>query len=299
MERQTILVKKILSDFHQKLSAIYPDREIQQFIYILFEAYLGWPKARIHLSLDSEIPGTAAQSFTQALEELYIGKPIQYVLKTAWFNGIRLKVDSNVLIPRPETEELCSIIKADHQGKLHTKFSILDIGTGSGCIAIDLKKHFPHGAVTALDNAAGALEIAGENAMSSNCAISFVHADILDQSGWAKFGKYDLIVSNPPYVLESEQKRMHRNVVEFEPPGALFVTDGDPLIFYSAIAGFAAIHLNPSARLYFEVNERFGEQVCQLVDSFGFEQVSILRDFQGKDRFVSAILNPVPIIPCS
>ena len=125
---------------------------------------------------------------------------------------------------------------------------------------------------------------------------SFVHADILDQSGWAKFGKYDLVVSNPPYVLESEQKRMHRNVVEFEPRGALFVTDGDPLIFYRAITGFAAIHLNPSALLYFEVNERFGEPVCQLVVSLGFEQVRILRDFHGKDRFVSAILNPVHII---
>jgi release factor glutamine methyltransferase len=288
MEPAGSLVKNLLQHFEQKLAGIYPDQEIRQLTYILFEEYLGWQKTRVHLSLEVEIPGPVMKIFNRALGQLCAGKPVQYVIGKSWFNGTLLKIDANVLVPRPETEELCSIIKTAHQGMVNHQFSILDVGTGSGCIAIDLKKHFLHSDVTALDISPGAIGIAGENAGSNHCEISFIHADILDQAKWTELGKYHIIVSNPPYVMEHEKIRMHRNVSEYEPAQALFVADNDPLAFYRAISGFAVSHLIPPACLYFEINERLGQEVSELVRSFGFEDVSILQDFHGKERFVSA-----------
>ena len=290
METASNLVKNLIQDFRKKLSGIYPEQEVMQFIYILFEEYLGWEKTRVHLSFDAEIQETAMKSFDQAMQELCSGKPIQYVISKSWFNGTRLKVDAKVLIPRPETEELCSRIKADYVAQQKQPFSILDIGTGSGCIAIDLKTHFPRSMVTAIDNSRDALEIASENARTNQCAISFLQADILDQVSWPVLGKYNIIISNPPYVLENEKNRMHRNVIEFEPVQALFVDDHDPLIFYRAISAFAVTHLIPPARLYFEINERFGKKVSELVHSFGFNEVRVIHDFHGKERFVVAFL---------
>jgi release factor glutamine methyltransferase len=284
------LVKYLIRNFRVKLYGLYPDQEIMQFIYLLFEAYLGWHKSKVHLSLETELPGSVLNLFNMALVELQAGRPIQYILGHSWFNGTLLKVDSNVLVPRPETEELCAVIKADCQGMENDHLSILDIGTGSGCIAIDLKKHFPCSTVTALDNSRGALKIAGENARSNHCAISFIHADIMNQADLTGLGKFNLIVSNPPYVLESEKRLMHRNVLEFEPGEALFVGDEDPLLFYRVISAFAVSHLIPPARLYFEINERFAGEVAELVLAAGFDDIRKLNDFHGKARFVTAIL---------
>jgi len=290
MGEERNLIKIVMPLFRQRLKGIYPDREIIQFVYILFDEYLGWMKTRVHLNPDDEIPATAIKSINQALEVLCTGKPIQYILGKAWFNGIQLKVDGNVLIPRPETEELCSMIKADPRLQDHNPISILDIGTGSGCIAIDLKKHFPHAAATAVDNSTDALEIAAENAKLTHCDISFIRADILDRDVWTRFGKFNLIVSNPPYVTEGEKTSLHRNVTGFEPEMALFVADNDPLVFYKAITGFAASHLIPPARFYVEINERFGREVSELFHSGGFDDINVLHDFHGKERFVSATL---------
>ena len=276
--------------FREKLSVIYPDKEIGQFLYILFEEYLGWQKTTVHLSLDVEIPEPAIISFNLALEELQSGKPIQYILNKSWFNGTLLKVDANVLIPRPETEELCSIIKSGYHDNGKKQISILDIGTGSGCIAIDLKKHFSNAEVTAVDISIDALKIASENARANNCEISFIHADILNKTDRTELGKYNMIVSNPPYIAESEKILMHRNVTKFEPDEALYVTDHDPLLFYRAIAEFAIDHLVPPAHLYFEINERFGREVAEIVLSSGFDEVKILHDFHGKERFVTGVL---------
>ncbi|MCX6305578.1 MAG: peptide chain release factor N(5)-glutamine methyltransferase [Bacteroidetes bacterium] len=297
MEQAGNLVKNLIKEFHQRLARIYPEQEIRQFIYILFEAYLGWPKTRVHVSLDARVPELAMNAFVKALEELADGKPVQYILGQAWFNGTMLKVDRNVLVPRPETEELCAMIRMGYPGRHNHPASILDIGTGSGCIAIDLKKYFQHSEVTAVDISTGALEIAKGNASSCHCDISFVHADILDEADRATLGRFDLIVSNPPYVTEREKTKMHRNVTEFEPAQALFVADGDPLVFYRAIAGFAASHLVPPGYLYFEINEKFGKEVAGLVSSFGFEEVCISLDFHGKERFVSAVLKSSPALP--
>ena len=290
MEPPAILVKNLIRDFRVKLSGIYPDSEILQVIYLLFEEYLGWKKTRVHLSYDIVIPSAVMKSFNLALEELQSGKPIQYIIGKSWFNGLPLKVDSNVLVPRPETEELCSMIKADYTELQEQMISILDIGTGSGCIAIDLKKHFTHAMVTAVDYSTGALKVASENARANNCEISFIHANILDPETWNRLGRYHLIVSNPPYVLESEKKQMHRNVIAFEPGQALFVDDNDPLLFYRSISDFSITHMVTPARLYFEINERFGTEVSQLIHSRGFDEVNIIKDFQGKERFVSGLL---------
>jgi release factor glutamine methyltransferase len=291
------LVKNLILYFRQQLEGIYPDTEIRQFIYILFEEYLGWTKTRVHLSHESEIPGPVVDLFIQACRELSTGKPVQYILQKAWFNGTLLKVDARVLVPRPETEEFCSWIKSDLSGKHDQNLSILDIGTGSGCIAIDLKKHFLQAEVTAIDRSPGALEVAGENARVNHYDISFMAADILIQQDCNGLGRYHVIVSNPPYVMESEKQRMHRNVADFEPKEALFVPDHDPLIFYRAITAFATGHLQFPGNLYFEINEKFGREVGELLLASGFENVRILHDLHGKERFVSAILKSPSTLP--
>ncbi len=283
------LVKNVIDDFDINLKGIYPAREIRQFVYMLFEEFMGWQKTKIHLSPDAAIPNHTINLFTLALTELINGKPIQYILKRAWFGGILLKVDEHVLIPRPETEELCSIIKSDQSRNVNKQISILDIGTGSGCIAINLKKHFVQAEITAVDCSANALNIAAENATANDCTVFFKHADILDQLKWNMFGNFNLIVSNPPYVLDSEKTAMHRNVTEFEPDQALYVRNQDPLVFYRAICGFASTHLILRGSLYVEINEKFGREVSEMFSSFGFKEVRILLDFFGKERFIAGI----------
>ncbi len=271
------------------LKGIYPDQEIRQLTYMLFEEYLGWDKPMVHLSADNPVSGPALNSLLQAAEDLSTGKPIQYIIEKAWFGGLILKVNEHVLVPRPETEQLCDLIKTDLAKLQHGNFSILDIGTGSGCIAISLKSFFGAASVSAIDISVDALETAIMNAAANSCDINFSRADILDRADWSRFGSLSLIVSNPPYVLESEKNIMHRNVREFEPAGALFVSDGDPLVYYRAIAGFAEKHLEERSSLYFEINERFGEEVCELLRSHGFREAETLPDFHGKARFVKAI----------
>lgn len=288
MEQPGILVKKIMRDFQHELAGIYPEREISQFVYILFDAFMGWEKTRVHLSFDTEVPGLPGQLFYGALNELAAGKPIQYITGRCRFDDLLLKVAPGVLIPRPETEELCATIRKDLLADGHPSLSILDIGTGSGCIAIYLKKHFPHAVVAAMEHSSDALAIARTNALANNCEISFENSNILHQRSREDGVMFNVIVSNPPYVLESERKHMHRNVTDFEPGMALFVPDQDPLVFYRAVTEYAANNIIPPARLYFEINERFGREVRDLVLSAGFDEASVLSDFHGKDRFVSA-----------
>ena len=289
MENMVTFVKVFIKEFTAKLSGFYHGDEIRQIIYILFEEYLGWSKATVHLSFDLEIPEAILILFSNALDELCAGKPIQYILGKAWFNGILLTVDTRVLVPRPETEELCAIIGATFKTNQNRNFSFLDIGTGSGCISIDLKKRFPNASVTGIDTSRNALEIAMKNAYDNHCAIEFFQSDILCSEDRIKLGRFNVIVSNPPYVLESEKKSMNRNVTEYEPSQALFVSDSDPLQFYIAIADFAGSHLIRPGHLFFEINERFGVEIRNLVLSCGFSEVKIIKDIHGKERFVMAV----------
>jgi release factor glutamine methyltransferase len=290
MEPTRNLVKNIVGSFKNQLAGKYPGQEIKQLVYILFDEYLGWSKSRVHLSFDEEIPEGALNLMNLAVMDLLAGKPIQYILGKTTFHDSLLELNGHVLIPRPETEELCMLIAAAHKSSEVQDFSILDIGTGSGCIAIDLKKHFQGSPVTAIDVSGLALEVASANAQLNHVEISFCQTDILREDNWQEIGRFHMIVSNPPYVLESEKSGMHVNVLEFEPAMALFVADDDPLVFYGAIARFARIHLIPPGYLYLEINEKFGMEVQDLLKSAGFGEVHVLKDFHGKERFIAATL---------
>ena len=291
MKIKTYSVKSLIHLYKMELSSRYPGHEIMQMIYFLFEEYMGWSKTSVHLSLNQEIPEKAMPSFTQALAELTTGKPLQYVIGWTLFNGSRLTVNSSVLIPRPETEELCIIIKSDCDRKPLPTLSILDIGTGTGCISIDLKKYFLNARVTGIDSSPEAINTAILNARDNYCKIDFLVSDILNDNTWGNFGLYDLIVSNPPYVLETEKQKMNANVIDFEPANALFVPDDNPLLYYRSIAAFAKRHLIPGGLLYFEINEQFGLETGNLVHDYGFDKVEVVMDIRGKDRFVRAILS--------
>ncbi|MCK9204367.1 MAG: peptide chain release factor N(5)-glutamine methyltransferase [Bacteroidales bacterium] len=286
-------VKNIVRDFKITLAGLYPQKEIMSILYFLFEEYINWPKSEVHMAFDRQLEPPVAERFRAALVMLCKGKPVQYILHKAFFNELTLKVTPDVLIPRPETEELSRFIQSDNIQDQYLDFSILDIGTGSGCIAIDLKKKFPYSKVTGIDNSERALSIAEENAQHTGLAIRLIHSDILNPEGWERLGYYDLIVSNPPYIREHEKKVMHRNVVMFEPSGALFVPDDKPLLYYEAIGRFAAEHLIRPGNLYVEINESFGKEVMSVFSGLGFTKIELIQDLSGKDRFVKALAKPV------
>ncbi len=224
-------------------------------------------------------------------------EPLEYVFNSAQFIDIELYTNSNVLIPRPETEELALKICGDIKSRLQynnrvgdNSLSILDIGTGSGCIPVYLAKNFPDCNYYAVDISDAALVTARSNAERYGCNIHFIKADILDYQTSEMF---DVIVSNPPYVLESERALMQPNVLDYEPDTALFVPDDDPLKFYRAISNFAVGHLNNGGKLYFEINEKFGAETAQLMKNFGFGEVVVIKDLFGKDRFVEGLISPL------
>jgi release factor glutamine methyltransferase len=235
-----------------------------------------------------ELPVTASQQklLDDYAEQLLKHTPIQYVLHKAWFAGMPLYVDNNVLIPRPETEELVHWI-----ANLDKPLKILDIGTGSGCIPIALKAKHPEWQVHALDVSAGALEVAKRNAIGQRTEVEFHLADMLDREAWKLLPMFDIIVSNPPYIRKSEAASMNANVLAFEPHTALFVPDDDALLFYKTIADFAIEHLHPDGLLFFEINEALGTGVCNLLSAKRFKNIELRKDLQGKDRMVKATKN--------
>jgi release factor glutamine methyltransferase len=291
MENKQGSVNSVLKVFQEELSKDYDGKEIRQFLYMLFDEWQGWNKARVHLNQDEMLSEAEIARFYFALEELKKHKPIQYITGRTFFHGLELVVAPGVLIPRPETEELVEIIISENTNRKPGEFSILDIGTGSGCIAISLKKTFPYAAVSAMDNSVTALQIAGKNAERNGCNIRFVHHDIFQKTELPLVPEYDMIVSNPPYIRESEKKEMHKNVLDYEPPEALFVPDNDPLVFYKAILGFSCIHLSSTGLLYLEINEQFGPEIRSLLMTREFNRVEVIKDINGKDRFIRAESN--------
>jgi len=288
MENNTVSVKMILDEFMQKLAANYEPTEVMQFAYLLFEEWMGWPKAEVHLNSRKLLKGEEAARFRDALGQLQKNKPIQYIIGVTHFLDTKIKVQEGVLIPRPETEELVAMILRDSRHRQYEDLSLLDIGTGSGCIPVAIKKQMPGIEVNALDISPVALQVAKENSILNRCKVKFILADILDRHGWKNFPGYTIIVSNPPYIPESEGSSMHPNVVGYEPHEALFVTDEDPLRFYTAITEFAYLHLVRPGSLYLEINERFGKQIKEFLLSTGFDKAEVLKDIRGKDRFIRA-----------
>lgn len=283
-------VKSIIDTYKTTLRNHYDEKEIMQFIYILFSEYLSWSKTQVINAFDSELSDNYILLFDSSLKALKCDKPIQYIIGKTWFNGNEYFLTPDVLIPRPETEELCIHIKNDNLHRQYQEFSILDIGTGSGIIAIDLKLRFPYAKVKAVDISSESLSIAQINAEKNKCDIDFQRMDIFSNDEYGSSEKFDLIVSNPPYVLESERSVMHPNVIEYEPSKALFVPDDNPLLFYNVISDFANKYLKRPGDLYFEINERFGGDVRSLLMQKGFERIEVLRDIHGKERFVKAEL---------
>lgn len=278
-----INLRSLFSEYKGQLTAIYPEQEAESLVYWLFEAFLG--KKRLDIIQDKallEIP----LSLQEALEQLLQGKPIQYIIGSAPFYGREFEVGPEVLIPRNETEELVHlIIKENPQDGL----KILDIGTGSGCIPVTLALEMNRPEVFAIDVSEAALDMAKRNAERLLASVVFQQLDILEER--IPYEQLDIIVSNPPYVRYSEKERMHQNVLAYEPHLALFVFDEDPLLFYRVIAEKAKQSLKSGGKLYFEINEGLGEDTKNLMEAWGYSQVSILKDLNGKDRILFA-LNP-------
>jgi release factor glutamine methyltransferase len=271
---------------NNSLKDIYPPGEIRGFTRLMLEHVCGLPPFLLPASKDKELSGAEKCAVEQMVARLKQWEPIQYIVGEASFYGLTFRVAPPVLIPRPETEELVERIIRDSAGG---KPEILDIGAGSGCIAVSLAHGLPDAAVTALDISAEALDIARENARRNGVSVSFVRTDILDGRAIGDIaGTFDVIVSNPPYVRESEKAGMEKNVLLYEPPQALYVTDSDPLVFYRAIARFAGRKLKDAGALYFEINAQAGKETVSLLREEGYGKVELFCDIAGKERIIKA-----------
>jgi len=285
-------IGELSAHYELELEPLYDSNEAKALFSIAAEQVLALSSAKLIMQKDIDISFINMQKLLSILNDLQIGKPIQHILEEAHFYGDVFKVNEQVLIPRPETEELVDWIISDNSSQFsvnsfgkQNQVSILDIGTGTGCIPITLKKHLSKAEVATLDVSANAIAVAKENAEQINVKIKFIEADILTFRSEEKF---DIIVSNPPYIRDLEKAEMHNNVLIHEPHLALFVSDENPLIFYKAIADFAKTNLKPNGQLYFEINEYLGNEMIEMLAAKGYINIELRQDMQGKDRMVRA-----------
>lgn len=277
-----------------KLRSAHSQDEAGEITDWVMEHITGSKKAERMIYKNSSITDSEETILSQYIERLMRHEPVQYILGYTWFAGMKFKVNRNVLIPRPETEELVDwIVKETNVQRQmpNIQFSIIDVGTGSGCIAISLKKKIPEASVNAIDVCSEAINTATENAVDLNVEIDFTLLDFLDEEKWRDLGNFDIIVSNPPYVKQSEADQMQKRVTEYEPLKALFVPDHDALLFYRKLSDFAKSHLNKHGKIFVEVNESLGNETVVVFNQSGFK-TEIRKDMQGKDRMVKAILTP-------
>ena len=266
----------------------YSENESESITRLILE-HAGFPLSVCLLEPDKITPSSIIAQLNTIVDEIHSGRPIQYVLGQTQFCSIKVVVDERVLIPRPETEEMVYMIQSgDGQ-----KFSrIIDLGTGSGSIALALKHHFPEAMVAGLDVSMEALALAKQNGRLNDLEVLWVEGDLLNTSVLPEQGEldkgFDLVVSNPPYVLESEKKHMEDHVLHHEPGKALFVKDEDPLLYYRAILRFCDLHLDAGGQLWVEINERFGNETATLFENAGYQQVRIQKDIHEKERFIHA-----------
>ena len=279
-------LKEFKEHFFKRLSPLYPIQEIESFFRILIETYLGLRNIDVFLNPDKKIKLKKLDHLLAARERLVLFEPLQYILGQTEFYGLNFALNPNVLIPRPETEELVEWALKD--ADVETAARILDIGTGSGCIAVSLAKHLPLARVDALDVSKEALHLAQHNAQINAVEIHTLHQNILETGRFDK--QYDVIISNPPYVRNLEKTEIQANVLNFEPHLALFVEDHDALIFYRKIAELAKSSLNTSGRLYVEINQYLAEETRSLFEENGFKNVELRLDYAGKPRMIKACL---------
>ena len=274
-------IKRIKSE----LKGLYPETEIRSFSQLMIEKVTGFSRTEIIVNKNTHFSVEQHQEIESFIKKLKKFVPIQYILGEMEFYGLTFNVDESVLIPRPETEELVDWIQTENDRS--AQLNILDIGTGSGCIAISLKHKFANAMVDAFDISDDALITAKSNALRNNLKVNFSKVDILNAPYFET--KWDIIVSNPPYVLENEKAEILQNVLENEPHLALFVPDNDPLLFYRQIALFAKKHLKSGGKLYVEINRQYGKATMDLLVEFGFTDIELRKDISGNDRMIKAI----------
>ena len=277
-------LSEIYRKYLQELRELYSQNETAQITSIAFESIAGLHRSDVIKDPSMLISIKILGELEQALMRLKQHEPIQHVTGKAWFCNLLFQVSPAVLVPRPETEELVALASAFIKEK---NLSVIDIGTGSGCIAITMKLKSENILVTALDISKDALEIADENARHHKTKIDFKHIDFLEESLWPPVSKYDVIISNPPYIPENDKGLLDKNVSQFEPHAALFEPAGKPFLFYVKIAAFGKTHLLPGGKIFVEIHEDFGNDVLNIFENEGYEAV-LTRDMFGKDRFVVA-----------
>lgn len=278
-------IRELKHRMFENLKNLYPIEEIQIFYFMLLESYGNILKTDVLLNPDLKIDKALETNVLRAIDVLKKGKPIQYILGEAYFFSNRFLVDESVLIPRQETEELVAWIISEIPD--NQPIHILDIGCGSGCISISLAKEKPQAKVTAIDISERALAVAQQNAHMNNVEISFKQQDILQTMSLSE--KYDVIVSNPPYVRICEKKEIHDNVLKYEPHLALFVSDEKPLIFYEKITELAKNALNIGGKLFFEINQYLGKETSQMIENKGFTSIELRNDLNGNPRMLKAL----------
>ena len=270
-------------NFTTQLQGVYDREEIHSFFYILCDFFLQYSRFEVSMALDTVVSAKNITAFEMALLRLKKQQPIQYIVGHTEFYGLIFKVNKHTLIPRPETEQLVDWIISNHKHQ-GSGLEILDIGTGSGCIAVALAKNFSKASISGLDISEKALEVAQENAIKNQVLVSFCQKDILQTIALEK--KYDVVVSNPPYVRQLEKKAMSANVLDNEPGGALFVPNEDPLLFYRKIAQLALVSLQEKGWLYFEINEYLSNEMDALLNEIGFVNIEIKKDFRAVPRMI-------------
>ena len=280
----------IIDDFRERfrklLSGMYEPEEINNLCFLAIEHVMHMNRVEVSLSRNLEIPADELGELSDVLARLEKSEPIQYIIGFTEFYGLNLQVNPSTLIPRPETEELVDWIINSENTTDTQPLKIVDVGTGSGCIAIALAKLIENATVEAIDISQNALSTAYQNAKTNEVAVHFYHQDILETERFES--TYDIIVSNPPYVRDSEKKEMRNNVLQNEPESALFVSNTDPLLFYKKIGTLAFKSLTQEGKLYFEINEYLGQEMRGLLESIGFTNISLKRDMFGKDRMMCA-----------
>lgn len=288
MNKRINTIAGLSDSIRKNLAGLYPHGEIEQFIFLIYNHLLNYSKIDIHLNSHVTVPDEIFQKVGSIITQLKDFQPIQYIFGETEFYGLKFSLNPSVLIPRQETEELVQwVIKENNGGDMR----ILDIGTGSGCIAVVLARYLKNTIIDALDVSAKALETAIENASVNGVRVNFILYDILGNEALPDNADYDIIVSNPPYVRDSEKHLTGPNVTGFEPQEAIFVSDEDPIVFYRAITSFGKRYLKKGGIVYLEINEAFGKEIKDLLLDSGYHDILLKKDINHKDRMIKATKN--------